>query len=367
MKSRLVALLLLFALASRAADYKSALPGYRYQFPRDHFDHPDYQTEWWYYTGNLKASDGHRFGFELTFFRQGVSRDANQSIWRIHDLYMAHLALSDLGGHRYYHDERINRAGPGLAGIDQRTGIIWNGNWQVQLTEAAQNLRGVDENFRIELNLAPAKPPVIHGRDGISRKAEGAGHASHYISFTRLVTTGTIQLHGTTYQVQGASWMDHEFFSESTDPGEIGWDWLSLRFDNNTELMLYRLRHKDGSVDPYSSGSFIDAQGNCHFLSLQDFSMTPAAETWISPETAGIYPIRWHVAVPGLHLQADITTPLANQELSGSVGPAYWEGAIDISGQQSGHSLSGVGYLEMTGYAADSQWTLNSVEPAVIP
>jgi len=360
MKSRLVALLLLFVLTSRAADYKSALPGYRYQFPRDHFDHPDYQTEWWYYTGNLTASDGHRFGFELTFFRQAVSRDTNQSTWLIHDLYMAHLALSDLGGHRFYHDERINRAGPGLSGIDQNAGLIWNGNWQAQLTEGKHNLRAIGDSFGIELGLTPAKPPVIHGRDGISRKAEGAGHASHYISFTRMITSGTIQLNGTTYQVQGASWVDHEFFSESTDPGEIGWDWLSLQFDNNTELMLYRLRHKDGSVDPYSSGSFIDAQGNCHFLSLQDFSMTPADETWISPETAGKYPIRWHVAVPGLDLRAEITTPLANQELSGSIGPNYWEGAIDISGKQSGYSLGGVGYLEMTGYAPASHKELSS-------
>src|SRR5947209_14251281 len=113
MKSRFIALLvLLLSVSSRAADYKQALPGYQYQFPRDHFNHPDYQTEWWYYTGNVKAADGHRFGFELTFFRQGVARgeaarDADQSTWHIHDLYMAHLALTDVSGRRFYHDERI--------------------------------------------------------------------------------------------------------------------------------------------------------------------------------------------------------------------------------------------------------------------
>src|ERR1700752_3696495 len=172
MKSRLLPLLVLvFTVSGQAQDYKLALPGYHYQFPRDHFDHPDYQTEWWYYTGNLKAADGHRFGFELTFFRQATSRDANQSTWHIHDLYMAHLALSDLSGQRFYHDERINRAGPGIAGADQSTGMIWNGNWQVQLTEARQVRRGLSENFEIQLNLTPAKPPVIHGRDGISQKA----------------------------------------------------------------------------------------------------------------------------------------------------------------------------------------------------
>src|SRR6516165_10592373 len=143
MKSRPLTLFVFWtSLFAQAADYKLALPGYRYQFPRDHFDHPDYQTEWWYYTGNLKAAAGHRFGFELTFFRQAIARDAGQSAWHIHDLYMAHLALSDLDGQRFYHDERLNRAGPGIAGVDQSTGTIWNGNWQVQMTEARQAIRG---------------------------------------------------------------------------------------------------------------------------------------------------------------------------------------------------------------------------------
>jgi predicted secreted hydrolase len=352
MKSRLLTFVILWStIFAQASDYKLALPGYHYQFPRDHFDHPDYQTEWWYYTGNLKSADGHRFGFELTFFRQAIARDANQSDWHIHDLYMAHLALSDLDGHRFYHDERLNRAGPGIAGVDQSTGTIWNGNWQVQLTEARQTLRGLGENFEIQLNLAPAKPPVIHGRDGISQKAAGAGHASHYISFTRLLTSGSIQLNGAKYTVEGTSWMDHEFFSESVDTNQRGWDWLSLQFDDNTELMLYRLRHKDGSVDPYSSGSYIDAQGHCLFLAAADFILIPAGRTWTSERTSGTYPIQWHIAIPKLGLEVDIATVLANQELPGGIGPSYWEGAINIAGRGGSGPLRGVGYLEMTGYA----------------
>src|SRR3954452_25500644 len=147
--------LCLLATGSVAQDYKQALPGYHYEFPRDHFNHPDYQTEWWYYTGNLKAADGRRFGFELTFFRQAVARDANQSPWRVDDLYMAHLALSDVGGRHFYHDERISRSGPGIAGIDQATGLIWNGNWQVHIADAKQTLRAVNEQFTIQFDLNP--------------------------------------------------------------------------------------------------------------------------------------------------------------------------------------------------------------------
>ena len=362
MKSRLCALFVLtFAVATLAsgqsnppAGYELALPGYHYQFPRDHFNHPAYETEWWYYTGNVKASDGRRFGFELTFFRQAIARDHATSVWHMDDLYMAHLALSDLSGHSFYHDERINRAGPGLAGIDANAGLIWNGNWQVKIGASDQDLNATSDQFAIQLDLKPGKPLVIHGRDGISQKAAGAGHASHYISFTRLLSSGTILLKGTTYQVQGTAWMDHEFFSESMDSSESGWDWLSLQLDDNTELMLYRLRHRDGSVDPYSSGSYIDEQGRSHNLSAGDFSMMPAGDVWTSPRTKGAYPIHWRVAVPSLGLQLEITTQLRDQELEESLGPSYWEGAIDIAGQRGNSPMHGVGYLELTGYPPNS-------------
>jgi len=350
MKSRLVYFLALLLVASTwAADYKLALPGYPYQFPRDHFDHPDYQTEWWYYTGNLKSLDGHRFGFELTFFRQGIARDSNPSPWHIHDLYMAHLALSDLTGRRFYHEERINRSGPGIAGVNEHAGMIWNGNWQAHLENDRQQLRGISKEFDLSLSLKTDKTPVVHGRNGISQKAAGVGHASHYISFTRLLTSGSIELNGTTYQVEGNSWMDHEFFTESMSPDESGWDWLGLQLDNNTELMLYRLRHKDGSVDPYSSATYTDAHGQSLCLSAKDFTMTSSGETWTSPQSKGTYPIRWHVSIPSRGLELDVATALPSQELTSTIGPSYWEGAVDVTG--SAANPHGVGYLEMTGYA----------------
>ncbi len=349
-RSFVALLVVLMQLSLQAQDYQRALPGYHYAFPHDHFNHPDYQTEWWYYTGNLKSADGHRFGFELTFFRQALDRGAGGSPWSMRDIYMAHLALSDLGEHRFYHQERVNRAGPGLAGVDEPARTIWNGNWQVQLGDTRHVLRGVGDNFTLELDLVPAKPPVINGRDGVSQKAEGSGHASHYISFTRLRTSGSIQLDGQIYQVNGTSWMDHEFFSESLDTDETGWDWLSLQLQDNTELMLYRLRHKDGRIDPYSSGSYIDAQGKCTPLSTKDFSMTPAGQTWTSPQTHATYPIAWRITIPSLGLEFNVTTPLPAQELTNRVGPSYWEGAVDAAGKRSGLPLNGVGYLEMTGY-----------------
>ena len=345
--------LLLFP-PSAEAQYKAALPGYKFEFPRDHFSHPDYQTEWWYFTGNLTGEDGHRLGFELTFFRQGVDRERKHpdTAWDIKDLYLAHLALSDLSDGEFYHAERTNRAGPGIAGIDETTQRIWNGNWSVAWSGADLQLQAVDERFALSFSLHPEKPPVIHGENGVSQKAEGPGRASHYISFTRLKTNGTIEVSAKKYRAAGTAWMDHEFFTHQLDANQAGWDWLSIQLNDNTELMLYRIRRKDGSVDPYSSGTYVDDQGKSLHLRASDFTMTPFGDTWKSPITSAKYPIQWRLSIPKLAIELETETNLKSQEISGQTKstPNYWEGAVSVNGHIGISSLAGVGYLEMTGY-----------------
>jgi predicted secreted hydrolase len=354
MRSRLLILAVFAActMLSRA-QYKSALPGFRFEFPRDHFNHAEYQTEWWYYTGNLIAKNGHRFGFELTFFRQGVDRSAQQSeTWDIHDLYLAHLALSDLDDEKFHHAERTNRSGPGLAGVDVAKKKIWNGNWKVEWQGEDMKLAAVDERFTLTLLLHPEKPPVIHGEDGVSQKAQGRGQASHYASYTRLRTTGSI-LEGTARnEVSGTAWMDHEFFTHQLDAAQVGWDWLSLQLNDSTELMLFHIRRKDGSIDPFSAGTYVDAAGHTTYLHTSDFTLAPSGEVWKSPVTSAQYPVSWHVEVPQLGLSLDISTQLKAQELSGKdpSSPNYWEGSISIRGRRGKYDITGVGYLEMTGY-----------------
>ncbi|HET6929468.1 MAG TPA: carotenoid 1,2-hydratase, partial [Candidatus Acidoferrum sp.] len=235
MKSRLLFVFLLAWLPGLQAQYKTALPGYRYEFPRDNFNHEDFQTEWWYTTGNLTALDGRHFGFELTFFRQGVDRQQwKTEAWDVRDLYLAHLALSDLDGGKFYHSERTNRAGPGLAGVDEQQKRIWNGNWEVRWNGDEEVLNVVDEKFSLAFSLRSQKPPVIQGINGVSQKAAGTGQASHYISFTRLLTKGTITLDGKPVEIRGTSWMDHEFFTHSMEAEQVGWDWLSMQFEDET-------------------------------------------------------------------------------------------------------------------------------------
>jgi predicted secreted hydrolase len=322
--------------------YRAALPGYHYEFPRDHFSHPEFQTEWWYYTGNLADGHNHHYGFELTFFRQGVDRGKEPAaVWDVRDAWLAHLALSDIDGGHFYHAERLNRSGAGLAGASLDQARIWNGNWHVRwdLAAGTQQMQAIDPRFSFSLTLRPEKPPVVHGINGVSQKAPGAGHASHYISFTRLETRGDINMEGRKYHVQGLSWMDHEFFTHQLDPAQSGWDWFSLQFNDGTELMLFRLRRKDGTADPYSAGTYIDARGRTTHLARDAFSVAPG-KLWNQ------YPIEWTVRLPSLGVDVQIATRLPQQEIASSQN-RYWEGAIEITGTRRGS-----GYLEMTGYAA---------------
>ena len=354
----LLVLQLLFTFVTRAqtdSQYAAAVPGYRYEFPRDHFDHPEYQTEWWYYTGNVTSADGRHFGFELTFFRQSANWEAKKSAWDVRDLYLAHLALSDLDGGHFYHTERTNRAGPGIAGVSAADARIWNGNWQIQWKGDAQTLEAIDPRFELRFTLKSQKPPVIQGENGVSQKAAGAGHASHYISLTRLATSGTITLGGKTFEVTGLAWMDHEFFTHQLESDQIGWDWFSVQLADNTELMLFRIRRKDGSVDPFSAATFTDASGRSTHLRSAEFSLTPLGESWTSAVTKAAYPVQWKIAVPKLRLDLEVKTRLPSQELTGgpsngTLTPSYWEGSVSYDGTREGAKIQGAGYLEMTGY-----------------
>ncbi|MCU1325909.1 MAG: hypothetical protein JWN34_1279 [Bryobacterales bacterium] len=338
----ILAAFVLAAAPVSAADfpYRAAVPGYHYQFPRDHFEHEDFRTEWWYYTGNVKDTQGKRFGFELVFFRQGARPGtSNPSRWAIQDLYLAHAAVTDPDGNRFAFDERLNRKGPGIAGASAAENRVWNGNWSVRWSGEQQTLSATGTAFQFHLDLKPLKPHVIHGVDGISRKAEGQGRASHYMSFPRLGVSGSLQVGGATHQVTGTAWMDHEWFSEPLSAEQAGWDWFSIQLENNTELMLFQLRRKDGTIDPNASGTFIAADGKTRHLTKADFTLEPGAR-WNS------YPIEWHITVPSLKIDITAKAILPNQAIAAkNAGPKYWEGAVDYSG-----SHKGVGYLEMTGY-----------------
>ena len=354
---RLTRFLLAFALPAILTAFEQAKPGYAFEFPRDYFEHPEFRAEWWYYTGNLATRDGRPFGFELTFFRVALSsRIESHSAWDLDQVYVAHFVLTDIETGRMYKRERTNRGGPGLAGASQADRTVWNGNWTVEYLgddrlKPTQRMWAGHEDASINLSLAPAKPVVVHGEDGISRKGGGYGEASHYLSFTRLIASGTVEIGGTRHEVEGSAWMDHEFFSDSLSRDQVGWDWMSIQLDDETELMLYGMRDADGQHSLYSSGTFVGTDGQVLHLTSGDFRLTPG-RTWRSDDTGAEYPVEWAVEVPSLDLRLDVRPRLDAQEVTSERGymPVYWEGAVTYSGRRIGRPVEGHGYLEMTGY-----------------
>jgi predicted secreted hydrolase len=282
-----------------AQGWAPAQRGYRLSLPRDHGAHPQHKIEWWYYTGNVEGAGGQRYGYQLTFFRVGVHpQPANPSRWAVRDLYMAHFAITDVGGRRYRASDRLNRAGVGWAGASSGTLEVWNEDWSARLSpDGSHVLRARDGDMAIDLVLAPGKPFVAHGDAGYSQKGSTEGNASHYYSLTRMPTRGTVTVNGRSVTVQGESWMDHEFGSSFLEAGQQGWDWFSIHLDDRTDLMLFQIRRADGSRDPRSSGTIVDARGGSRHLTAADFTLTPTGAKYTGPSGA-TYPVGWTIAVP---------------------------------------------------------------------
>ncbi len=340
-----------------------ALPGYDYAFPRDHGSHDRYGLEWWYFTGHVFDRSSRRFGYEVTFFRKAIDdsrvRD-HPSRWAVRQLYFAHLAVTDVEGRTFRFSEKLSRAALGKAGADPGRMKVWIDRWTVEpVTEDHHRLRltAREAGFGVALTLTLNKPPVIHGREGVSRKGADPGQASHYYSLPRLATQGTVWVHGEPFEVTGASWMDHEFGSGSLGEDQIGWDWFSVQFDSNVELMLYLLRQRDGTHAPASSGTLILPDGTSRHLERADF-VVRILDHWTSPLSRADYPAKWMVDVPSVPLRITVTPVLSDQELrtGDSTRVTYWEGAVDVQGHYRNVPVAGRGYVELTGYAESLEW-----------
>jgi len=343
-------------------EFKRALPGRTFSFPQDHFSHPEFRTEWWYYSGHLFSQEKKSYGYQLTFFRTGFNREAKhqKSNWSIQDLYFAHLAITDESRGKFEYLEKISRGSLGEAGAHpykkgEKTFRIWIEDWSVECKgRGMQNhiLKAGDKTFGIELALIPEINPVIHGQNGISQKAEGEGFASHYYSIPRLKTEGKIFLQNKEILVQGISWMDHEFGSSQLREYQVGWDWFSIQLDNKTELMFYQIRHKDGKIDPYSNGTIVFPDGTYRHLLRNEFQIE-VLDHWKSSKSGAVYLSKWRVRVPGHQIDLTISPAVKDQELitKESTRVTYWEGSVKVNGKYRDDSIKGVGYVELTGYA----------------
>jgi len=325
-------------------------------FPADFGAHPDFRTEWWYYTGNLQTSAGRHFGFELTIFRVGllpptapITKDSN---WSSREIYFAHFAISDIGSNHFYAFQRYSRPGPGLAGAQADPYHIWLEDWNITQTKAGvYQLQAEQGNIFLDLTLNNEIGVVLQGNNGYSRKGKNPTNASYYYSQPRLQANGTVKIEGAQYQVSGLVWNDHEFSTGVLDENQIGWDWFSLQFEDGRALMLFQLRERGGGISDSASGTFITADKTSLALHKSDFNIV-VLDQWHSPHTQGIYSAAWQIQIHKPDCSLHVKPWMSDQELN-FPPMAYWEGAVHFQGTCDGTPVDGNGYIELTGYAGN--------------
>jgi predicted secreted hydrolase len=308
-------------------------------FPRDHGSHADAAIEWWYYTGHLRDASRREYGFELTFFR-------------LKELSLAHFAWTDVSRKKFRYEEKAHLILPGVAGAEAGRLAVFNEDWSVMESGGRHRLHAAARDFDLALELSPAKPPVLHGEGGISRKGPGAEEYSRYVSIPRLTASGKLRSGGSTEPLTGTAWFDHEWGPGAMPSGASGWDWFGVQLDDGSELMLYRMRGKTGGATPFSSGTFIPREGAPRPLRWSEVTLAETA-SWKSPRTGARYPSGWRLAIAPLRLDLAVTPLLPDQELitEQSTGVIYWEGACRVEGAREGRPVSGRAYAELTGYA----------------
>ena len=324
-------------------------------FPRDHGSHPELRTEWWYLTGQARAG-GRDLGFQLTFFRSRVPGTQDmQSAFAARQLLFAHAALSDTQNQRLLHDQRIARAGFGLAQASDADTDIVLGDWSLRRSEVAGSSRYAarmqGDTFSLDLTLSATQPLLLQGEAGISRKGPGAENLSYYVTEPQLQVDGSITLGRERLLLQDASaraWLDHEASEAILPASAMGWDWMGMNFSDGSALTAFQLRRADGSA-LWAGGSWRAAGGQVQTFGPSELAFTPLRH-WTSPASGARYPVAWWLDSPVGRFEVQALFDAQELDSRASTGAFYWEGISalrDANGRERGR-----GYLEMTGYAA---------------
>ena len=330
------------------------------RFPRDHGAHPEFRTEWWYFTGNVQDEAGRPFGVQLVFFRQGLAPVSMPRAAKLaaREVMLAHTAVTDVQGGRFHFAERMARASAGLGGVvgpgDAQPFAVSCAEWSARALPGGDGflpieLRAADRDFAFVLQVSPGEPVVLQGDRGLSQKSAAPGNASIYYSMPRLPIDGTIEVGGVRHAVRGEAWLDREWSTSALGADQVGWDWFSLQLDNGEELMWYQLRRRDGTTDAFSKGVLVGADGTVTHLEPARVSAEPQGR-WTADDGGASYPARWRVVGVDPEFDLHVEPLLPDQELRVLV--RYWEGAVAVRGTRRGLPVAGRGYLEMTGYAA---------------
>lgn len=336
-------------------NFKKAVDKIKFEFPSDLGSHPEFRTEWWYYTGNLTGENGEEFGYQFTIFRTALTADTIKRVsdFGTNQIYMGHFTITDISNNKFYYYERFSRGAAGLAVADAEPFKVNLESYKIQETGKSDfifpkvKIIAKEDNNEIQFELTPEKPIVYQGDEGLSQKGKGEGNASYYYSVTRILTEGVLVIDGRKYNVKGNSWLDREWSTSALSDEQVGWDWFSIQLSNNSEIMYYNLRKRDGSADEFSKGSIVNKNGEKENIYLKDINLQ-VVDYWKNDE-GNEYPSGWMLKIPSKNIELKITPAIKNQELKLTV--RYWEGSVKIEGTYEGMAVSGRGYVELTGYS----------------
>jgi predicted secreted hydrolase len=340
-----------FLAQGDTAGFARAIEPREFKFPADHGSHPEFRTEWWYFTGNVFDRSNRHYGFELTLFRIGLSPQMSlgrASAWASNQIWMAHFGFTDTHSGTFLARERLSRGSLGTAGAQAEPFRVWVEDWEVDAPsgqfDGGLRLRASAGDASIQLLLTASKEPVPQGNGGLDAKGGTPGNASYYYSLPRFSVSGTVN---GDKAVEGLAWMDREWSTSALEDGVTGWDWFALQLSDGSDLMIYRLRDEVGDANAYSSGSLVREDGSVVRLDATDFVIQPN-RYWSSQSTGVRYPVAWDLEIPALGLRLAVSPQVEAQELELSV--RYWEGAVRVAGSAGGKEISGYGYLELAGY-----------------
>ncbi len=342
----LLAACLLAALAAASTRYAPVSAGQPLRFPQDLGSHPQFRTEWWYVTGWLTTEHGESLGFQITFFRTKPDiEEDNPSAFAPRQLLVAHCALSDPKRGRLWQDQRIRRAGLGLAAAGEGDTNVWIDTWSLRHADRTYTAKIDADEFSFDLSLAETQAMLINGDHGVSRKGPEPQAASDYYSLPHMRVAGVIARHSAKDRVTGEAWFDHEWSSEYLDPEAAGWDWIGINFSDGAALMAFRIRGLTGQ-QRWAGGTFRSAEGATSVLEPGDVDFH-AGRRWLSPRTGIVYPVEWTVRAAAREIKLRPLLDDQENDTRLSTGAIYWEGAVKAYEKD---SLVGRGYLELTGY-----------------
>lgn len=338
-----------------AEGYATADAPWRFRFPSDHGAHPDYRTEVWHFSGSLASPQGRSYGFQLTFFRIGVTPPGvrtGPSAWAARNLYWAQFALTDAAGNRFHAFERFDRAAMGLSGSASSPVRVWVGNWVMEAhgaegDDATIHLRAAHEELRIALSLRSAKPPVNPAATARARNGSGAPSTFHTYLMTRLIAKGTVQVGKQEHEVEGHAWLDRAWGLVPVPLGPVVWDRFLLQLGDGRELAAVRLRRRDGSGEPVVTAMLVERDGTARALAQHALTIE-VVDHWSSPHDGMRFPTRWRLRIPDEAIELELTPYVAGQERRMAL--RSWGGTVRLAGKADGRAIEGNGHVESVGY-----------------